>query len=261
MTMNSEGNQSFSEAQAADSDALEKTQTANEKLHYAPLPKIHYLIATAVGLFGPILVIYLYNLPYNLFSVFLFFLTMLLSIVYLFHIFKVMLATRFNFHEINLPTNALIASLSLYAMSALLALSLLNRSSLDIDFATATIFEKALYYASLAGFFGMSGSLIIISFQLENLSDNLYHLLKPLRFLMLLLSLILFIETMAFITFYVAQAPLIIALSILILSTADILVLLVFGLNCLLLGLIFLLAFYHDWRQQPTQPTDKRLQS
>jgi hypothetical protein len=255
MTMNSEGNQSFSEAQAADSDALEKTQTTNEKLHYAPLPKIHYLIATAVGLFGPILVIYLYNLPYNLFSVFLFFLTMLLSAIYLFHIFKAMLAVRFNFHGINLPTNILIGSLSLYAIALMISLSLLDKSSLNIDFAAATIFEQALYYASLAGIFGMSGSLIISSFQLENLSDNLYHLLKPLRFLMLLLSLILFIEALAVITFYVAPAPLIRALSVLILSTVDILVLLVFGLNYILFGLISLFTLYHDWRQ-PTQATD-----
>jgi hypothetical protein len=245
MKMNSEENQSLSKAQPADSDSSEKTQGTDQRLHHAPLSKIHYFAATATGLIAPFVLVQLYTAG-GMLNDLLFFLLLFLATVYLFHTFKMTLLTRFNFGRINVPTQLLFGSLAIYAGSAPLSLLFLHHYPMDLDFATATFFEKSFYYASILGLFGLSSSLILISFELVNLPHNLYGLRHPLRLTMLLLSLVLLIVTLAIIIVYLARVSLFIALSFLILATGDLVILVMYGLNSALLSLVFLFAAFRD---------------
>ena len=248
--MNSEEDQSLSEVQPADSDTSEKMQNTDERSHHAPLSRIHYLAATAAGLSAPFLLVYLYTAG-GMLNDLLFFLLLFLVTVYLFHIFKMTLLTRFNFDRLNIPTRLFFGSLAVYAGLVPLSWLFLHHYPMELDFATATFLEKSFYYASILGLFGLSSSLILISFELQNLPHNLYGLRRPLRLALLLLSLVLLIVTLAIIIVYLAKVSLFIALSFLILTTGDLVILVMYGINSVLLSLIFLFTAFRD----PIQPT------
>jgi hypothetical protein len=236
-----EENEPSNELPPADLTTGDDAQTTGEALPNTPLSKKHYLIAAAVGLLTPIVLIYAYNSrAFTLYDT-----TLFLTAIYLFYTFKTMLAGRFDFHRINLPANLLIYSLIFYFGLMYLSQFMFDHYPVNLDFATATIFEKIFYYAGIGGLFAISATASLISFELENL-PNLYRLRLPFRFMMLFLSLVVFIVMLGFITIYVAEAHLIMALSIFILITGDLMLMLVYSLNCLLLGFIFVFAVFRD---------------
>ncbi|MBN1992689.1 MAG: hypothetical protein JW953_08275 [Anaerolineae bacterium] len=198
-------------------------------------PQIRYLIAAAASLSTPAVLIYTYTTRiYIVYDIMLF-----ISAIYLFYSFKTMLLTRFNFARIKFPGNLLISSLIFYFL-IYLSRFLLNHNPLDLDFATATVGEKALFYAAIAGLFGLSSGTTMVSFELQDFPDRLYRLYYPLRFLLMLLGLEMFMTAVGFVTFHLATARLIIALSIMVVITADLLLLLTYSLTCVLFSFIFL---------------------
>lgn len=240
--MKPEENPTPNESPPADLTTGGDTQTSTEALPNTPLSKKHFLIAAAVGLIAPIVLIYAYNSQvFTLYDT-----TLFLTAIYLFYTFKTMLARRFDFHRINLPANVLIYSLIFYFGLMYLSRFIFGHYPVNLDFATATFSEKIFYYLAIGGLFAISAAASLIGFELENLPHNLYRLRHPLRFMILFLSLVVFIVTLGFITIYVAQAHLIMVLSFLILITADLLLMLVYSLNCLLLSFIFLFTVFRD---------------
>jgi hypothetical protein len=131
-----------------------------------------------------------------------------------------------------------------------LGLSLLGEAFLhhpyNLDLATATLIEKALYYATLLGSFGTSTALILISFELENLPHNLYGLRKPFRYVLLILSLFLLLFGLAMINVNLSLVDLMIALSVVVLVLSEILIILTYTISCLLLSFIFLFVVFRD---------------
>jgi hypothetical protein len=240
--VNPEENQTSNESPPADLTTGGDAQTPAEALPNTPLSKTHYLIAAVVGLIAPVVLIYAYDSR----AFILYDSTLFLTAIYLFYVFKNMLTRRFNFHRINLPANVLIYSLIFYFGLIHLSRFIFDHSPVNLDFATATLSEKIFYYLAIGGLFAISAAASLIGFELENLPHNLYRLRHPLRFMILLLSLVVFIVTLGFITIYVAQAHLIMALSFLILITADLLLMLVYSLNCLLLSFIFLFTVFRN---------------
>ena len=240
--MNFAENPTSSESPPADLTTVDDAQTTDEALPTPALSQKHYLLAAAVGLLTPVVLIYAYNSRvYTLYDA-----TLFLTAIYLFYSFKTMLVRRFDFHRINLPANLLIYSLIFYFGLLYLSRFMFDHYPVNLDFATATFLEKVFYYLGVGGLFAISGTASLISFELENLPHNLYRLRHPFRFMMLFLSLVVFIVTLGFITIYVAEAHLIMALSILIIITGDLLLMLVYSLNCLLLSFIFLFAVFRD---------------
>jgi hypothetical protein len=197
--------------------------------------KTRYLIAAVISLSAPVLLIYTYTARiFIVYDVMLF-----ASAIYLFYTFKSMLLTRFNFGRINFPGKLLIYSLIFYFL-IYLSRFLLNHNPLDLDLATATFVEKAFYYAAIAGLFAISSGVVMVCFELQDFPDRLYRLYHPLRFILMLLGLVVFMTTLGFVTMHLATARLIIALSIMLVITGDLLLLLTYSLTCVLFSFVFL---------------------
>lgn len=227
---------------------LQTSQIGIKDLYHTLLTQKRYLIAAATGLLFPLPVVFFYLGANNALNETFFYLTILGSSLYLFATFKKMLLEHFNFREIRLPTHLLFFSLTMY-----LGLSLLGELFLhhpyDLDFATATLIEKALYYATLLGVFGTSTALILISFELDNLPHNLYGLRKPFRYVLLILSLFLLLFSLAIVNINLSQVNLMIALSVVVLILSEILIILTYTISCLLLSFIFLFAALRGFPQ------------
>ena len=80
----------------------------------------------------------------------------------------------------------------------------------------------------------------------SHLPDNLHGLLKPLRYALLSLSMFLILDTLAIVTSYLTQSPLIIGLSIVTMRISDILLMLSLSVNCIFISLIFLFFAIRD---------------
>ena len=226
-----------------------ENQTDNDDLPRPGVAKKYLILAVILGVVSPMLVVFFYTSAGRL-TFFLFFLVMLFSAIYLFHIFKITLIRRFGFTQIRLPINSFFGSLEAYMGLVLSSMLLLNHHPLDIALANAALVEKILYYVTILASFSISTSLILISFELENLAYNLYGLLKPLRYALLSLSLLLLIETLAIVGVYLANVPLLGALCMLALIVSELLLLLSYGLNCVFLSLILLFLTFRE----PAQP-------
>ena len=221
------------------------TSSSAKKSPGPHLRKIRYLLAGGVGLMLPILVVLLYNNIGNVFSDALLYLVTLFSAVYLFDTLKKMLGEWFNFKQINLPIFVFFGSTLFFVSAALLALLILGHNALAVDIASASLVEQIFFYAALAGFFGLGTSISFISFELGNM-EYTFLLLKVLRFAMLLLGLCIVTEVLGVLMIIFSTEPLVLALTYAAINLSENLVILAYGLNCLLLGFIFLLMAFRN---------------
>ncbi|MBN1221066.1 MAG: hypothetical protein JXM69_19245 [Anaerolineae bacterium] len=208
-------------------------------------PQTRYLMAAAVSLIVPVVLIYTYTARiFIVYDILLF-----ISAIYLFYTFKSMILTRFNFGRIKFSGNLLIYSLITY-FSIYLSRFFLNHNPLDIDFATATFVDRAFYYAAIAGLFAISIGATSVCFELQDFPDRLYRLYYPLRFMLMLVGLVLFMTTLGLFTVYLATDRLMITLSMLLAIAGELLLLVTYSLTCGLFSLIFLFTAFRN----PSQP-------
>ena len=222
------------------------TSSTNESVVARLLAHKTYLLTGAIGLLAPLLIVFLFSSAANLFEAVLFFVVIVISAIYLFYAFSRMLIARFEFDQIRFPTNLLFATLSIYIGLTIFFMLFAGHHPQGYDPDKATLFDLAGYYGSILAAFGLSTSLILMSFELEHLPDNLHGLLKPLRYALLSLSMFLILDTLAIVTSYLTQAPIVLALSIVTVRISDVLLMLSLSINCILISLIFLFFAIRD---------------
>jgi hypothetical protein len=205
-----------------------------------------YLLTSAVGLIAPLLIVYLFRSANSIFSIVLFCVIIIASAFYLFYAFSRMLIERFDFDQIRFPTNLLLITVSTYIGLILFFFLFKGHHPQNYDPDNATLFEMVGYYGSILAAFGLSTALILMSFELEHLPDNLHGFLKPLRYALLSLSMFLILGTLAVVTIYLTQVPIILALSIVTVRISDILLMLSLSVNCILISLVFLFFAIRD---------------
>jgi hypothetical protein len=221
-------------------------KTTNPNIVARLLAHKTYFLTSMIGLVAPLLIVFLYRSAANLFEAVLFFVLIIISAIYLFYAFSRMLVARFAFEQIRFPANLLFATVSIYIGLTILFMIFVGHHPQGYNPNKATLLDLAGYYASILAAFGLSTSLILMSFELENLPDNLHGLLKPLRYALLSLSIFLILSTLAIVTSYLTQAPLILALSIVTMRISDVLLMLSLSANCILISLIFLFFAIRD---------------
>jgi len=205
-----------------------------------------YLLTSAVGLLAPLLIVFLFSSARNIFEAVLFFVVIIISTIYLFYAFSRMLIARFEFDQIRFPANLLFTTVSIYIGLTIFFFLFVGHHPQGYDPNKATLFDLAGYYGSVLAAFGLSTALILMSFELEHLPDNLHGLLKPLRYALLSLSMFLILDTLAIVTSYLTRSPLIIGLSIVTTRISDVLLMLSLSVNCILISLIFLFFAIRD---------------
>jgi hypothetical protein len=222
------------------------TASSNQNTLARLLAHKTYLFTSAVGLLAPLLIVFLFSSAASLFEAVLFFVVIIISAIYLFYAFSRMLMTRFEFYQIRFPANLLFFTLSIYIGLTIFFMLFVGHHPQGYHPDQATWFDLAGYYTSILAAFGLSTSLILMSFELENLPDNLHGLLKPLRYALLSLSMFLILDTLAIVTSYLIQTPIILALSIVTIRISDVLLMLSLSINCILISLIFLFFAIRD---------------
>ncbi len=242
--MNSEETQS----NAKPPDELTKfdTSATNESVVARLLAHKTYLLTSAIGLLAPLLIVYLFRYASTTLSFILFCVIIIVSTIYLFYAFSRMLIERFDFDQIRFPANLLMITVCAYLGIILFFFLFTGHHPQDYDPVNATLFAMAGYYGSILAAFGLSTALILMSFELEHLSDNLHGLLKPLRYALLSLSMFLILGTLAVVTYHLTQPPIIRALSVVIVRISDVLLMLSLSINCILISLIFLFFAIRD---------------
>lgn len=222
------------------------THPSEQNLREKLLVHKTYLLTSGVGLISPLIIVYLYSAGESMLEFILFFVIIIISGSYLFYAFGQLLIEQFDFQKIRFPMRLFLYSLGADMGLIILFLLVYGHHPLNYDPANVSFLEMAGYYAALLTAFALSTSFIMMSFELESLSHNLYGLLKPLRYALLTLSLFLLISTLATINSYLSQVPLLVGISFLTIIISDILLLLSLTINCLLISLVFLFFVLRD---------------